>query len=502
MFTIGDFFELNLFEWTRNLTGGLFQHERPIEYVSVNDLPLDDFIRENEMVIAIATPYIGNDDRMYEFIDGLIKAKASIFLLAIPNNQIELSPRNKAYAQKHSLAIFQIPWEYRFADIIEKVTDEIRASGNKLLKVLEKCQNELLKSYLNGNDIEQAQEIMSQFLKRKVYIHRFKPDEESFSSQNYSELTLKQGNMIYGYIYINAKLTYKTKSLILKILGSVLMLWFYKDDIIKKTQYIVKDDFIWSLINSEYISDEMIHIAESMGMHLEKSFSCIIGQINFKKKLSINTWLNANIADISNIIQATAKAMGREIIQTSQRNLLIIFLENAPYDSRKNVNAFLDKTEQVISDSYPGIYFSWGISEIKNESTDFNKYFTHAKLAKELCANGHSNNNYRYSYEETLIFDMLSVLSAEKEFIQRAHSIISPLLEYDKSKQTNLANTLRAYLSKRNISKAAESINMHRQTFIYQINKIEELLDISLKNPETLFLLEICLRLHFDFHNT
>ena len=72
MFKIGDFFNLNLFAWTRNLTGAPVHQERPIEFVSVNDLPLDNFIRENEMVITIATPYVSNDDRMYEFIDGLV----------------------------------------------------------------------------------------------------------------------------------------------------------------------------------------------------------------------------------------------------------------------------------------------------------------------------------------------------------------------------------------------------------------------------------------------
>ena len=77
--------------------------------------------------------------------------------------------------------------------------------------------------------------------------------------------------------------------------------------------------------------------------------------------------------------------------------------------------------------------------------------------------------------------------------------ILFPLLLYDKEKNTSLMSALRAYLRIRNISKAAESINMHRQTFIYQMNKIEELLDVSLKDSEALFLLEICMRLHMDF---
>ena len=504
MFTTGDFFDLNLFTWIRNLTGGAVSRDKPIEFVSVNDLPLDDFIRENEMVITIATPYVGNDDRMYEFIDGLVKAKASIFLLAIPSDKIELSKRCRDHAYKNNLSVFQIPWEYRFADIIEKVTDEIRGSNNALLQSLEKCQNELLKCYLSGKEITAAQAIIASHLGIDVDIIKSKtPYSKPDIPADYSEILLKQNGKIYGTLYIHSKITFKTKSLISRTLAPVLMLWFYKEDIIQATQHMVRDDFIWELIGtSSPLPEEMLYTAETLDLNIEKSFTCIVGQINFLKQIPLNSWLNTNMGRIREILQLTAASLGRETILTSQKNMLVMFIENSTQDKRKNINLFLDKAEENIAIDFPSIYFSWGISEIKNGSTDFKSYFVHAKLAKELSANSRQyTKNHRYSYEETLIFDMLSVLSADKYILSKAYNIISPLLQYDKDKNTNLMSTLRAYLHCRNISKAAESINMHRQTFIYQLNKIEDLLDLSLKDSEALFLLEICMRLHVDFKN-
>lgn len=58
MLTINDFLKLDLIPWYKNLTDADIPNDRPIEFVSVNDLPLDDFIRKNEMVISIATPYV------------------------------------------------------------------------------------------------------------------------------------------------------------------------------------------------------------------------------------------------------------------------------------------------------------------------------------------------------------------------------------------------------------------------------------------------------------
>lgn len=504
MFTIGDFFDLNLFAWSRNLTGKKVLRDKPIEFVSVNDLPLDNFIRENEMVITIATPYASNDDRMYEFIDGLIKAKASIFLLAIPTDKIELSKRCRDHAYKNNLSVFQIPWEYRFADIIEKVTDEIRGSNNALLQCLEKCQDELLKCYLSGKGIDVAQSIITSHLGIDVDIVKSKDsDQRHIKSAEHSEILLKQNNKVYGLLYMHSKVTFKTKTLISRTLAPVLMLWFYKEDIIQATQHLVKDDFIWELIGTKPpLPEEMFYTAETLDINIEKSFTCIVGQINFKKQIAVSSWLNANIGSIRETLQLTAASLGKEIILTSQKNMLVMFIENSAHDKRKNINLFLDKVEKRIGCDFPLIYFSWGISEIKSGSTDFNGYFVHAKLAKELSANSrYYNTSHRYSYEETLIFDMLSLLSTDKTILSHAYKTIMPLIQYDKDKGANLLATLRAYLNKRNISKAAESIGMHRQTFIYQINKIEELLDLSIKDSETLFLLEICMRLYVDFKN-
>ena len=45
MFTIKEFLGMDLIPWYKNLTSAQIPVERPIEHVSVNDLPLDDFIR-------------------------------------------------------------------------------------------------------------------------------------------------------------------------------------------------------------------------------------------------------------------------------------------------------------------------------------------------------------------------------------------------------------------------------------------------------------------------
>lgn len=114
------------------------------------------------------------------------------------------------------------------------------------------------------------------------------------------------------------------------------MLWFYKEDIIQATQHLVKDDFIWELISTgTNLTDDMLYTAEILELNIEKEFTCIVGQINFKKNISVNSWLNTNMGRLREILQLTAASLGREIILTSQKNMLVMFIENTYRTSAK-----------------------------------------------------------------------------------------------------------------------------------------------------------------------
>ena len=168
MFTIKEFLGMDLIPWYKNLTSAQIPVERPIEHVSVNDLPLDDFIRKNEMVISIATPYIEDEELMTEFIKGLIEANASLFLLALPSNTMKLSDANAKLAQDGGLPILLIPWDVRFADIVETVLDRLHKDYNVAVDKMKKLQEDMLKSFLNGSDIAAATQIIHRSLGCRV----------------------------------------------------------------------------------------------------------------------------------------------------------------------------------------------------------------------------------------------------------------------------------------------------------------------------------------------
>lgn len=96
---------------------------------------------------------------------------------------------------------------------------------------------------------------------------------------------------------------------------------------------------------------------------------------------------------------------------------------------------------------------------------------------------------------------------ASRTVRESVKDLLAPLAEIQsRSKRRDYLNTLRVYLdSNRSISKAAETLFVHRNTVLYRINKIVDLLDVDLEDPhQTLALHLAChaeISMHPSFHS-
>ena len=125
----------------------------------------------------------------------------------------------------------------------------------------------------------------------------------------------------------------------------------------------------------------------------------------------------------------------------------------------------------------------------------------------------------RYVYEDTLICLKLGMRKSPSVRMHRAERYIDlaflskcreyfPLEQYylegfsrlqtfDEENEKGYLNTLTAYLNNNmSVSAAAKEIFMHRNTMAQQLDKIEEILGVSLKDKEMCWYLQLCLKIH------
>lgn len=84
--------------------------------------------------------------------------------------------------------------------------------------------------------------------------------------------------------------------------------------------------------------------------------------------------------------------------------------------------------------------------------------------------------------------------AAEKQFYTH---FLMPLIQYDETNKSELVKTLKEYLYNQfNVADTARKLFIHRNTMLYRIGKIEEILNVDLQMPKT----TLSLQLAFEFY--
>ncbi len=76
------------------------------------------------------------------------------------------------------------------------------------------------------------------------------------------------------------------------------------------------------------------------------------------------------------------------------------------------------------------------------------------------------------------------------------NSTLKPLSDYDEKKSTELVRTLEAYFEYNgNLTRMSEQLYTHYNTILYRINRINEITDMNLDDPNDRLNLEIALKI-------
>lgn len=520
MFTLKDFNELPCIYNTKILTAKDMIKDKVIENIAVIELPVDDFIRNNELVLTTAIGCHNDSELFMNFVKNVYLSKAAGLVLSIKDKSYKIPKQILDYAESKKFPIIMIPWDCRFSEIVEAVLSEIRQSNTERNNFYSDIQKDLLSSYLNSMDLSVAAHIIAKHLKAAIVIVDSNYNVKGVS-QNTSIDFMERASLLdyfdvlaniqvkdtlYGYLLVASKepsLCFEASD-IEYYLTMPLSLWFDKEVIIDSTKVKLISDFIWNLALDRFKSQESMYTkARLMGFDLNKPYTCILGKLSYVENMSAPDfdykYLKGNeMNSVINQIALLSESFNRDIMITYNNNLILLYIENIEHKAAKDIHLFLDSVDNKLKTIDSLLQCSWGISEIKYVKTNFHKYYLNAKLALELSQKK-NKRNIRSTYEDSNIFKILTVLSKDNEFKKIAYNLLEELINYDKSKGSSLLVTLKAFIQNNyNVSKTARELHLHRQSLLYRLDKIQELTSLDLNNHDNLFLLEICTRFHSD----
>ena len=147
--------------------------------------------------------------------------------------------------------------------------------------------------------------------------------------------------------------------------------------------------------------------------------------------------------------------------------------------------------------AYPDLRFSAGFGNPVSEVERINISRSEAELARKVGRTLNTNKARQVTtFNELGCMRFLGAASDDLEMRKFYHEYLGPILSYDKQNGTELVKTLEAYFeNNQKLKQTAEALFVHKNSVIYRIKKIEDILGESLDDSEIAFNLQMCLKI-------
>jgi hypothetical protein len=234
-----------------------------------------------------------------------------------------------------------------------------------------------------------------------------------------------------------------------------------------------RDDFIWSLADGTFKSGETVIVqAKRLGYDLTQTYVALVGELLESE---------AAVLPVLQTLRQRASSEKMTCLESSSGNRVIAFLQT-------NQSAQLETLLE-------GLGATWGISETLTRIEDFPHGYGAARNALQIGLQLRGAGSVTYA-SDTLLAQLLLRLAKEGESYRLRERYLKPLEDYQVSTGVNILETLRVYFETQgDTSKAARKLNIHRQTLLHRLSKLQEIADCDLSQADDRLALELCLRL-------
>lgn len=163
--------------------------------------------------------------------------------------------------------------------------------------------------------------------------------------------------------------------------------------------------------------------------------------------------------------------------------------------SRKGKNAFSEEEMLKLNKLLEENHMIAGLSRPFRDITRLKDYYAQSMTAIDLGL-PLDNQKCIYFYEDYMEYHLIDMAAKNGEVKGICSPMISELIDYDQQNNSELVNSLFAYLSSgNNCAEAARKMGIHRNSMNYRIKKIEDILNIKVDAPHISFSLYLSLKI-------
>jgi Purine catabolism regulatory protein-like family. len=525
---IKDIFLLREVKGSKVIAGknGLNKNVSCIDVIEVPDVT--GWIKEGGFYITAGYAYRDSEDKLEYLVRYLIESKASglgiklgRYIDRLPVDIIEM-------ANNADFTIINLKTKSPYADIINSVLTKIVHDQseflNNILLIHEKLTEAVLTDDSTSTFLEKLSNMVdipiilldnnmnvifsksgkdiSKDLNRVVLKHLTGPDkdktgiyEDQYGQAKAFIITpLSVKGDVRGYIVmISDKNMQVMNAMTAEMAATVIAIQYLKQDLIEENNKRIEGNFLYDLLSGNFVDEYLvIERAKKLGWVVYRKYFNIVvvvyqrsyNLLLDKKNYNVNERIFKEINEVLDSLDGVKTALFSDYI--------IIFCPGELYEK---ASVMCGRIEKIFANKFPQVEFSIGVGRPEENllkvSGSYREAMESLKIGEKLWGKGRT-----YLFDDVGVYKILAKLTGDDDAKEYILSKLGPLIEYDKKYRSQLIRTFKEFLDNRmNIKKTADKLYIHRNTLIYRIDKIKELLGTELNDEEEVFGYHMALKL-------
>ncbi len=169
--------------------------------------------------------------------------------------------------------------------------------------------------------------------------------------------------------------------------------------------------------------------------------------------------------------------------------VLALFLEKIPSGKRTfHVSSLINDILKSLGRK--GISCFAGMGCCRRGASTISKSYTEGLRALELGKRLHPEDTL-FSYEKDMIYHIYSSNLSVESLTDIYSAVLKPLDDYDRQNDASLSETLYEYIKNgQNISQTAAKLYIHRNTMLYRLQQIKQIINFDLKSTDSLYIIQ------------
>ncbi|WP_059172633.1 PucR family transcriptional regulator [Bacillus sp. FJAT-27445] len=320
-------------------------------------------------------------------------------------------------------------------------------------------------------------------------------------------LPVAASNHLYGYIVVwqTVRELSEFDYIILEQASTITALEMIKAKEIEEVKLKIRDDFFDDLLTGKITSSDSIQsLCDLHGLKTNYRYHCMVLTVETESPEKIEDLVARRVQmeqtakKCVDLIYEHSNIAAGEVTSFFRNNRIITLIgqnENRPPLTVNNAKHYGEEIYKLLKKQIKNATLNIGIGRQYVRIHSIDKSFSEANEAVRLMERFGTKGGVSH-FEDHSIYHFLDTNinnhTMEEFFLKR----LGKVYEHDSLHGTSFIETLENFFQcNQNISETAKAMFLHRNTLIYRIEKIKEIMDTDLKNAEELLQIQLSLKI-------